>query len=172
MSARSKRDLRGLRGADARLEVERADPQRVAGPVGLEIGPPDEPVADEQRQDVVAVLPLVTRLVDLDDVAEAEEALGERPVPQQVVERREQHRAARLTVEPGVGGHEHVGAVVFDPEPAQGAVRDERVDVRPQAGNAAPQPVVLLHARFGERASTAHGADDEPAQPLLLGRHR
>ena len=54
--------------ADARLAGELPDPQHALGAVGLQIGPPEEAVAGEQRQDVVAVDPLVLALVHLDHV--------------------------------------------------------------------------------------------------------
>jgi hypothetical protein len=57
------------------------------GPVVLEVGAADEAVLPEQREHVVAVDPLGLALVDLDHVAEAEDALEERPVPDEVVER-------------------------------------------------------------------------------------
>ena len=43
--------------------------------VRLEVGAAQDPVAGEQRQDVVAVRALVLALVDLDHVAKAEEPL-------------------------------------------------------------------------------------------------
>jgi hypothetical protein len=58
--------------------------------IGLEVGPADETVADEEWEDVVAVRPLVLALVDLDHVPEAEDAFEQRPVPHDVVERRDE----------------------------------------------------------------------------------
>ena len=52
--------------------MEAPHAQHAFRPVGLEVGTPDDPVAGEQRQDVVAVRALVLALVDLDHVAEAE----------------------------------------------------------------------------------------------------
>ena len=89
--------------ADARLGREALDLEHAAGPVGLQVGAADEAVADEQRQHVVAVDPLVLALVDLDQVVEAEEPPQERPVPHQVVERAEEHRRGGRAVELGAG---------------------------------------------------------------------
>src|SRR5262245_13245041 len=50
--------LRRLAATDAGLEVEGAYAERVLRAVGLEVGASDEVVADEERQHVVAVLPL------------------------------------------------------------------------------------------------------------------
>ena len=66
--------------------------------------------ARQQRQDVVAVLPLRLGHVDLDAVVEAEDALDAVALPQQVVERREQRRPMRGHVErPVQGGRRGVG---------------------------------------------------------------
>ncbi len=78
-----------------RLGGEAADPQHALGAVGLQVGPAEEAVAGEQRQDVVAVHPLVLALVDLDHVPEAEQPLEQRPVPDEVVERADEHRRRR-----------------------------------------------------------------------------
>src|SRR5579864_4996520 len=73
------------RAAYARLGVEGLDRERSVGAVVLEVGAADEPVAAEERQHVVPVDPLRLALVDLDHVPEAEAALEERPVPDEVV---------------------------------------------------------------------------------------
>src|SRR5262249_13727340 len=67
--------------ADARLRGEALDLQDAARAIRLQVGASDEAVADEQRQDVVAVRALVLALVDLDQVVEAEEPTKERAVP-------------------------------------------------------------------------------------------
>ena len=80
-------------------------------------------------QHVVAVPPLVLLLVDLDQVVEAEHAPGERPVPEKVVERGEEHPRRRLRrVEVGAGGDDDRCAAVLDRDPLEDAVGDERVD--------------------------------------------
>ena len=55
--------------------------------IGLEIRTSDEPVAEEEREYVVAVDPFVLALVDLDQRRKAEDTLDERLVPEQAVER-------------------------------------------------------------------------------------
>ena len=72
------------------LGVRRPHQQRAGLPVGLEVDPRDQPVAEQERQHVVAVHPLLGRDVDLDPVVEAEEVLGPPPEPDQRVERHEQ----------------------------------------------------------------------------------
>ena len=67
--------------------MERERTQHAGRAVGLQVGAADQAVAAQEREHVVAVPPLVGRLVDLDHVAEAEEPLGERAIPDQVVER-------------------------------------------------------------------------------------
>ena len=131
-------------GADAVLAVEGPDDEAPLLPLRLEVGAADDPVAAQEREHVVAVLPLRRRLVDLDQVVEAEDPPRERAVPEQVVERREQHGGARGgPVELGVGRDEDVGASVVDAEPPEAALGDELRDRRPDAGRAAPQAPVL-----------------------------
>src|SRR5579884_1801453 len=84
--------------AHAGLAVERLHAKRALRPVVLQVGAADEPVAQQQRQDVVAVHALVLALVDLDHVPKAEDALEKRAVPEEVVERREEDRRDRKSV--------------------------------------------------------------------------
>ena len=81
--------------ADLRLRREPPHAQDALGTVGLQVGATEEAVAGQERQHVVAVDALVLALVDLDHVAEAEHALEERPVPDEVVERADEHRRRR-----------------------------------------------------------------------------
>ncbi len=80
--------------AHPRLGMEAPHVEDALRAVRLEVGAADDPVAGEQGQHVVAVRALVLALVDLDHVAEAEEPLEQRPVPDEVVERAERGRAA------------------------------------------------------------------------------
>src|SRR3954470_614092 len=113
-AARGFLQLRVDVAAALRLRREAANAQDPFGPVRLHVGAADEAVAGEERQDVVAVLPLVLALVDLDHVLEAEQALEQWAVPHEVVERADEHRRRGVGVElracehvegrPGVGG--------------------------------------------------------------------
>ena len=117
------------------------NPSTPCGPVGLQVGAPDEPVAEQQGQDVVAVHALVLALVDLDHVVEAEQAPengrshirlsnGQRSTAAPA-RRRARRRAARERRPPSSTSSR-----------AQPALRDERVDVGcgralpPSAGSA------------------------------------
>src|SRR5579862_2916762 len=82
---------------------ELADPQDALRPVGLDVGAAEEPVAGEQREDVVAIDPLVLALVDLDQMLEPEQPHQQGPVPDQVVERREKDRRGRRPIERRIG---------------------------------------------------------------------
>ena len=93
-AARPARAARRGGGGRPGSGVKRLICRTPARAIGLQVGAADEAVADEQRQDVVAVDPLGLALVDLDQVVEAEEAPQERAVPHQVVERAQQHGAA------------------------------------------------------------------------------
>ena len=126
--------------------------------VGLEVGPADDPIAPEQWQHVVPVPPLRCGLVDLDQVVEAEDAARERPVPEQVVERREQGGRRRPgRVELGAGRHDHRLAAVLDAEAFQQPVGDERVDVGADPGSAAAKPPVLDDSGLRQRTARADG---------------
>src|SRR5512146_2285790 len=103
----------------ARLRREPPDPQDALAAVGLQVGPADEAVADEERQHVVAVHALVLAFVDLDQVVEAEEAADERTVPHQVVEGGEEDGRGRRAVELGPGRDVDGSAAVVDLEPAE-----------------------------------------------------
>src|SRR5262245_23129136 len=64
---------------DLRLRGEAADLEGAANAVCLQVGAAGEAVADQERQDVVAVHPLVLALVHLDQMVEAEQTPEERP---------------------------------------------------------------------------------------------
>ena len=160
-------------GADAVFPVEGAHDELAARSLRLEIGPPDDPVAAEQRQHVVPEATLVGRLVDLDQVVEAEHAARERPVPEQVVERGEEHRRGRRRpVELRARRHQHRWPAVVQVTPLEEAVRDERIHDGTDPRSAAPQPPVLDDAALGESPARAHGPERELAQAFGLGRRR
>ncbi len=108
-------------------------------------------------------------LVDLDQVVEAEHAAGERPVPEEVVERREQHRRRRPWGARSVpAGTSDRRAAVLDRDPLEEAVGDELVDDRSDAGDAAPEPPVLDDPGLGERPARGDRLQRERAQALVL----
>jgi hypothetical protein len=123
--------------ADPRLGREALDLEDPAAAVGLQIGAARKAVAEEEREHVVPVGPLVLALVHLDQVVEAEQAPQERPVPHQVVERAQENRRGGGTVDRGAGGDEHRRAAVLDGDALERAFVDERVDVRPDGPGAA-----------------------------------
>ena len=144
--------------AHPRLGVVGQHAQHARAAVAADVQPGDDAVAQQERQHVVAVAPLRRRLVDLDQVLEAEHAGRERPVPQQVVEGRQQHRGRGRAGRLRAGRDQHGRAAVGHLEPLQRPVRHQRVDVRPDPGGAAAQAVVLDHAVFGQHAAGAHRA--------------
>ena len=77
-------------GVHPRLGEHARHPQHPARPVRLEVHPRDELPVEQEREHVVAVGPLRLGDVDLDAVAEPEEALGALAVPDQRVERAQQ----------------------------------------------------------------------------------
>ena len=62
-------------------------PSRLA--VGLQVEPSNEPVAEQERKDVIAVLALVGRRVNLDPVVEVEEPQRAGTLPDERIERRQ-----------------------------------------------------------------------------------
>ena len=146
--------LERTRAAHLRLEVERAHAQDALAAVGLQVGAPDEPVAVEEGQHVVAVFPLGAALVDLDHVAEAEDPLDEGPVPEHVVERAEQDAAGGAAPSNRASAGTTTGA-----PPSSTATRrtrpsrDEPVDDRAHRLDPAGEAAVLGDARLGQRAA-------------------
>ena len=170
--ARGRARRRALR--DARTPSSRWNAFTTSSPVAalrLQVGSSDDPVAAEERQDVVAVAPLVRLLVDLDQVVEAEHAPGERAIPEEVVERGEQHgRRRRGQVELGAGRDEHGRAAVVDLHALEEPVRDEPVDRGPHALRAALEAPVLDDAGLGQRAARPDRPQRQRTKPLVLGR--
>ena len=73
-----------------RFEMDRARDQPPGRPVGLEVDAGDDAIAEEEGQAVIAELALLGRRVDLDAVAEVEQALGARALPDDRIERRQE----------------------------------------------------------------------------------
>jgi hypothetical protein len=138
--------------------------------IGLEVGPADETVADEEWENVVAVRPLVLALVDLDHVPEAEDAFEQRPVPHDVVERRDEDGWGGGAVELLLGIDVERRAAVVDMHLAEQALVDEREQVVVQPGLAALQAPVLAHRSLGQGAACADREEREGAQRLVLAR--
>ena len=91
-SARSSAAVSGGASGSACAACTRSAP---ALAVGLEVHARDQPVAEQERQHVVAVHALGRGHVDLDPVAEAEQPLDARALPHQRVERARRARARR-----------------------------------------------------------------------------
>src|SRR5665647_3003746 len=91
------RQLHGGAPRRRRLQVSGLDAEHARLTVGLEVHPGRDPVAEQERQHVVPVHPLVGRSVDLDPVPHPEQLLEPMPLEHQRVERAEQgppaHRA-------------------------------------------------------------------------------
>ena len=94
-SARASTKPGASSGIEAGLppHVEHAHGARLA--VDARLDPADEPVAEQERQDVVAPAPLLLRDVDLPDVVEAVQPAEEVAVPDERVERGEQRHAGQ-----------------------------------------------------------------------------
>ena len=153
-SARSNARVERRRGPNAVLSVEGLDDELAAAALRLQVGPAGDPVAPEEREDVVAVPALVLALVDLDQVVEAEDPARERSVPEQVVEGGEEDAADGAGRSSSTPAATRTGAPPSSTSSRSRLVGlDQCVDVRPDPGDAASEPPVLDDARLGERAS-------------------
>ena len=84
------------------LEVHGMDQEPAGLAVGLEVEPRHEPVAEQEGQDIVAVLPLVRGRIDLDPIVEPEEAEGAGPLPDERIERGEERPGGQASRQAGV----------------------------------------------------------------------
>src|SRR4249920_1861824 len=138
--------------------MQRLHDERSFASLRLEIGATDDPVAPEERQDVVAELALRRRLVDLDQMVEAEGTPRERAVPEEVVERGEEDSRSRARrVEAYSRADEHVCRAVLDAYAFEDAVGDERIRMRADPRGSAAKPPVLGHSALRQRAACSHG---------------
>ena len=85
-------------GLEGILPPDVEDPQRAGAAVDPRLDPADEPVAVEERQDVVAPATPRGGDIDLPDVVEAVQGAEQLPVPGQRVERRQEGHAGRLVL--------------------------------------------------------------------------
>ena len=98
------------------------------------LGAPGDAVADEQREDVVAVLALRGRHVHLEPVAEPEERLGAVAVVDEPVERREQRCALRDWPVDGVGVRAPLAVLAPDAERAETLLGERALRVAERDG--------------------------------------
>ena len=96
-------ELCGGFGWGAGLRIGGMDAQDACRAVGLEVDARDDPVAEQEGQDVVAILALFGRRVDLDAVAETEQAFGAGAFEHQRIERRQQRAGVDLARDAGRG---------------------------------------------------------------------
>src|SRR5579864_6519905 len=165
-------ELRAEVPAHARLGVEGTNVEDSRGAIRLEVGAADDAVAGEQRQHVVAVRAFVLALVDLDHVAKAEDALEQRAIPDEVVERAEEDGWRWVAVELGFGVDVERRASVVGLHLAQEPFVHEPEDVLVEARASALEPPMLANRRLSQGAAGADGEKREPAQGLGLGGGR
>ena len=131
------------------LDVRRPYAEDPRGAIGLEVDPPDQAVAEQERQHVVAVHPLLLGHVDLDPVVEAEQVLGPRPLPDHGVEGAQQRAGVHLARQPGVLVEVRRPAPSLDPHGQQLAGLHEGVDRRPGGGVVLDPQNGYLHTCLG-----------------------
>ena len=168
------RVLEGGGPPDPALEVERLDDERSFLALRLQVGTSDDAVPPEERQHVVAEPALGGRLVHLDHVLEPEDSPREGAVPQEVVERGEEHRGRRTwRLEVGSRCDEHRLPAVLHPDALEEAVLNERVRVRTDPRRAAAEAPVLDDARLRKGAPSPNRAQGQVAEPgRLVGFRR
>lgn len=137
--------------------------QALARPLGAQVDTADQAAVVQERQDVVAVHAPFLRRVDLQAIAEIEQALGPRALPDQRIERRKQ----------GAGRHpprypwltEGIGrlAPTFHPHRQKLAGLHQFGEARTTLRRA--QPVVVAQVFFGGHAESRGGH----AQQFALG---
>ena len=156
-----------------RLEVHRMDEQPSRLTVGLQVEPGHEQVAEQEGKDVIAVLALVRRRVNLDPVVEVEEPQRAGSLPDERIERRQQRPRRDATRPAGVT------MKIGEPRPARNLDRlenarlDERLDCKPCIVRAKTKIVAQVlrpwrrraPERRGRRARAAH-----PSRPESAGR--
>ncbi len=171
--SRHERQFGGEFGSDFRwragLGVGALDPQAAGRPVRLQVHPGDQPLAEQEGQDVVAVQPLLGRRVDLDAIAHAEQPLGARPFPHQRVEGRQQR--ARVAPARAARGGIEVGRLppALDPHGNKLArldqFRDPRFGVLRAEAKVVPE---VARGRYAERAGCE--AQEVTVRLRLAGR--
>ena len=121
----------GRFGRRVGLETDAPRKQSRALAVGLEIDPCDQAVVHQKGQDIIAVNPLVGGGVDLDPVAEPEQAFGSGPFPDERVERGEQCLANDPPRPPRIAVKIGLGLPAGDPGRDQPSFLDQLGDGRP-----------------------------------------
>ncbi len=106
------------------------DQEPTALAVGLEVEPRHKSVAEQEGQDIVAVLPLVRRRIDLDPVVETEEAEGAGPLPYEWVERGEKRSGGQASRQTGVAVQKREPTPAGDLDRPQDTCFDEDLDCR------------------------------------------
>ena len=152
-----------LTGCGTSLDPGGAHQQPPGLAVRLEIHPGDQPVAEQERQHVVAPAPLRLGHVDLDRVVEAEQPGDPWPAPDQRVERRQQRGGFDPPRQPGGGVEEGRLGPALHRDLAQLAAVHQLGE--PPASLADRHPPVV-----GQIAGAAHAVRPRRApQQLALG---
>jgi hypothetical protein len=141
-----------------------------AGTLCLEVDKCLETLAQEERQDVVAVHPLVRRDVDLDAVAQPEQLLDPPPLEHERVERAEQRPPVHATRHCGVPVQVRRAAPALDHDREEDARLDELRDGGRRASRRDPE--VVGEASQRADAVRARGDLDERAHRIGVGGPR
>ena len=160
----------GRLGRGVPLRPRGRDPQYPGRPVGLEVHPGHQPVAEQERQHVIPVHPLLRRRVDLDPVAEVEQPLGPVPAPHQRVERTDQRGGPDPPGQPGrmVQVCRLAPAGHLDREQLAGV--HQIADGGPRPGDREPE--VVAQVRLGGHAERAGRDPDQLPERLRRLRRR
>src|ERR1700722_15399912 len=161
--------VHGVRGR-VRLEMHRMDEQSSRLAVGFQVEPSHESVAEQEGKDVVAVLALVGRGVNLDPVVEIEEPQRAGTLPDERIERREKRpredaaRPASVAVK--IGEASPAGNL----DRLENARPDQRLDR--QSGVVWTETEIVAQVLCRGDAERLGRALDEGALGILLVRSR
>ena len=108
--------------------MDRVDQQSTALAVRLQVEPGDQPVAEQEGEDIIAVLALFGRSVNLDPVVEVEEPQRAGALPDQRIERREKRAGGDATRPAGVAMEIGVASPAGDLDRLENAGLKQRLD--------------------------------------------
>src|ERR687897_1023171 len=164
-----RRELSGCLRRCIRLAPGRLDPQDPRLPVGLQVDPGDELVAEQERQHVIAVHPLPLRHVDLQPVPKPEQGFGAGPLPDQRIERAEQGPRGHPAREASVTVQVSRALPTLDHDRRELSLLDELAECPPRGGHLEPEvvPQALLGAD-----SVCPGSDADQLALRIVERGR
>ncbi len=135
--------------------------------IGLQVETRHEPVAEQEREDIIAVLALVGRRVNLDPIVEVEQPLRARPLPDQRIERGQQRPRGDAAGPAGVPVKIGEMGPAGNLDRLEDAGLDERVDRLSPLVRAKTEIIAQL-SRRGDAKRTSRTLDERALRILLV----